>query len=197
MKKVDILKFFMFFGINILSITHFNNLKVLAQFELTPNKIQVLPPSGNLFQGGAVAIRGYEYPYLAPYDNNSVYSSDKKANNILIIDVNGDADHVVQVFNFETKKVYTMLYIGKGKMARILLPSGTYKIKCAVGKRWFGEEQLFGSKTYYYQLDEEIKSTETATGYTTFKVTLRTILQESENKVSEQAITADEFEPPK
>jgi hypothetical protein len=44
------------------------------------------------------------------------------------------------------------LFIASGKEVTAKLPAGTYKIKAAIGKTWFGQKEAFGDANAHYEV---------------------------------------------
>ncbi|MGI6665130.1 MAG: zinc-ribbon domain-containing protein [Christensenellaceae bacterium] len=68
------------------------------------------------------------------------------------------------------------VFIAGGSNATIKLPAGTYRIKSAYGKTWFGEEEMFGDTgTYQVLLFDNGKDTATLASNYTYTLTLRSV----------------------
>jgi hypothetical protein len=64
---------------------------------------------------------------------------------------------VVKVENWKNGKLVCWFMIREGKSAEIPIPPGTYRVKFAYGKRWYGEKHLFGPDASYSAIVNEIK----------------------------------------
>ncbi|MGI6317325.1 MAG: hypothetical protein ACOX1J_01060 [Dethiobacteria bacterium] len=65
-----------------------------------------------------------------------------------------DLFYFVKVVEWESKLPVLTIFIHSGQDVDILLPLGSYEIRFASGKEWYGEEHLFGPKTNYEKADE-------------------------------------------
>lgn len=63
--------------------------------------------------------------------------------------------YFVKVVEWESKLPVLTIFIHSGQDVDILLPLGSYEIRFASGKEWYGEEHLFGPKTNYEKADEK------------------------------------------
>jgi hypothetical protein len=50
------------------------------------------------------------------------------------------------------------VFIEGGKRAKILLPSGYYRVECWIGETWYGPDYLFGDDFTYYGSSNSIRS---------------------------------------
>ena len=162
-----------------------------------------------------IGIRGHEYGnydsrgfpiipqmYIDPYPENSRHD-ESEYYDILEIQLEKDskgnsADTVVQIYDLVNEVDYKLLYMYPGGVATVKIPPGTYEIKCAIGKSWVSESELFGENTYYFKLDKQIISAENRTQQMKYTLILNTRIDpDSQNAVAQETITPEEFEPKK
>jgi len=60
-----------------------------------------------------------------------------------------DLNYFLKVVDFESKKTITTAFIRAGETITLDLPSGNYKLRYAAGVQWYGEQNLFGTRTRY------------------------------------------------
>lgn len=78
----------------------------------------------------------------------------------------GEQGHVVlKVEGADDARLVCWIFIRQGQSAETPIPSGSYRLKLACGKRWYGEEHLFGPGASYSAITTEIKIP-TRTAYT-------------------------------
>lgn len=78
----------------------------------------------------------------------------------------GEQGHVVlKVEGADDARLVCWIFIRQGQSAETPIPSGTYRLKLACGKSWYGEEHLFGPGASYSAITTEIKIP-TQTDYT-------------------------------
>lgn len=63
-------------------------------------------------------------------------------------------DFFIKVVDLRTNNEVQAMYIKGGKSINTKVPIGTYVIKYAVGKVWYGEQLRFGPKTRYFKTDK-------------------------------------------
>lgn len=69
------------------------------------------------------------------------------------------ADHhrLIQVVDWDSNTIIATGFVRAGEMVEIALPSGTYKLRYAIGNQWYGEKEMFGSQ-YIYEMTEKFSS---------------------------------------
>ncbi len=82
------------------------------------------------------------------------------------------------------------LFIHGGRRIEIMMPLGTYTMKYATGKTWYGREHLFGPDTVYSKADSAFKFTEDYRGYSGYTVTLYKV---SNGNLETERINASQF----
>jgi len=66
----------------------------------------------------------------------------------------GGGHYFVKLVELNTKKDILTVFVHGGRHAEIKVPLGSYELKYAVGKTWYGPDSLFGSKTKYSKADK-------------------------------------------
>jgi hypothetical protein len=61
----------------------------------------------------------------------------------------GQGPMVVKVVNADDARLVCWFLIRAGESAETAIPAGSYRLKFAGGKQWYGEKHLFGPKAYY------------------------------------------------
>jgi hypothetical protein len=88
------------------------------------------------------------------------------ADSKLRVSPRGEQGHVVlKVEGADDARLVCWIFIRQGESAETSIPSGAYRLKLACGKRWYGEEHLFGPGASYSAITTEIKIP-THTAYT-------------------------------
>lgn len=64
-------------------------------------------------------------------------------------------NYFVKVVEWSRKYTALTIFIRSGEMAKVDVPLGSYKIKYAAGKVWYGEPFLFGPETSYSEADKK------------------------------------------
>lgn len=59
----------------------------------------------------------------------------------------GSGNYYVKMVDYYTKKTVLTIFVRDGQSVNIDVPLGTYELKYAVGKNWYGNEHLFGPDT--------------------------------------------------
>ncbi|MCF4970580.1 hypothetical protein [Nostoc sp. CMAA1605] len=68
----------------------------------------------------------------------------------------GTQHYFIKVVDSKSNKSAMTVFIHANKNAAIKLPIGTYKIKYATGKQWYGVKDLFGVNTAYNQVEKQL-----------------------------------------
>ncbi|MDY6938723.1 MAG: hypothetical protein SWY16_13750 [Cyanobacteriota bacterium] len=71
--------------------------------------------------------------------------------------VQPDYHRFIQVVDWDSHTVVATAFVRAGEMVAIPLPSGSYKLRYADGRKWYGEQEMFGSK-YMYEMTERFSS---------------------------------------
>ena len=84
----------------------------------------------------------------------------------------GLVHHFVKVSDWATDEPVATLFVRAGQSAQMLVPLGTYRIKYATGKIWYGEDDLFGDDTLYSEADKQFRFADAGDQYTGYTVEL-------------------------
>lgn len=117
------------------------------------------------------------------------YTSDRKIAP-LQISVSSEEHYYVKVVNAYTEERVVDLFIRSGQTARVEVPTGTYRLKYAVGETWYGREHQFGPETGYFKADDAFTFEIVGQQVRGHKIEL--ILQQGGN-LSTQSIPEGEF----
>lgn len=114
----------------------------------------------------------------------------KKSNagsRIKIVPAAGDWDHmIIKLEDWSTEKVICWFLIREGKSFETPIPEGNYRIKIASGKKWYGEQHLFGSDASYSSITDMIEIP-ASTRYTL------SLTPSEGGTIKEESIGAEEF----
>ncbi len=64
--------------------------------------------------------------------------------------------YFVKIIDWYTGKTLLTIFIRSGQSVNVKLPLGSYKIKYATGKVWYGKTYLFGPETTYSEADKKL-----------------------------------------
>ena len=81
-------------------------------------------------------------------------------------------NYVVKLEELDTRTETLMMFVHAGHTAKTKVPLGRYRLKYVTGATWYGEHQLFGPGTSYYQADRTLVFVQNTTGYSGHIVTL-------------------------
>ncbi|MDD3653133.1 MAG: zinc ribbon domain-containing protein [Desulfotomaculaceae bacterium] len=71
-----------------------------------------------------------------------------------IITPSGDVHYFVKVVDWNSKQQILSIFVRSGQIAETKLPLGSYEIRYATGKTWYGQNYLFGPETSYNKADK-------------------------------------------
>ena len=98
--------------------------------------------------------------------------------------------YFVKIVDWYTSKKVCTVFIRSGQSVTLDVPLGSYKLKYAIGKQWYGTKFLFGPETAYSVADKQFdfeRSGDHVSGYT-----VELFLQPNGN-LKTNKITAEEF----
>lgn len=84
----------------------------------------------------------------------------------------GDGDYFVKLVDQLGGGSVLTVYVRDGSSVSLTVPLGTFEIRYACGKKWFGTRYLFGPETGYSKADKLFKFEETPEGYSGYTVKL-------------------------
>ena len=75
--------------------------------------------------------------------------------NYLVIKTKNTGIHTwINVEDWDSEKFILARFIRSGDRLKIALPQGTYRVRTASGKTWYGDKELFGPKTSYSSMGD-------------------------------------------
>lgn len=63
-------------------------------------------------------------------------------------------NYYIKLVDAKTKAVAVTIFVQSGSTVEVKVPLGVYKIRYAVGEKWYGEQDLFGHSTSYSKSEE-------------------------------------------
>ena len=102
----------------------------------------------------------------------------------------GDGNYFVKVEDWFTGAHIISFFVTDGMSSEVLVPPGSYRVKYAIGKSWYGTEHLFGPDTIYAKVDQRLDFTQNDQGYSGHTIEL--FLRPNGNLHTEH-ISASEF----
>jgi hypothetical protein len=72
----------------------------------------------------------------------------------LRISVSSRKHYYIKVVDAYTEARVLTLFIRSGQTAQVEVPTGTYRLKYAVGDTWYGQDDYFGPETRYLEADD-------------------------------------------
>ena len=116
----------------------------------------------------------------------------------LKVNTKGSDHHLIKLTKPGSTEPVMYLFIRAGQSAEMEVPLGTFEVKWATGKEWYGYKKKFGESTAYGKADKlfnfEQTITQTSTGYTTtMKGREITLYPVTSGNLSTKTISADEF----
>lgn len=89
-----------------------------------------------------------------------------------IVTKEGVYHHFIKIVDWNTDEVVKTIFIRAGQSIETKLPIGTYEIRYASGKTWYGENYFFGPETIGSKADKKFNFTETYEGYSGYTIEL-------------------------
>lgn len=131
---------------------------------------------------------------IAEPKNGQVFSSKARGGYCTLTIKSGNKPVFVKVISNKDEKNTVTFYVQKDSSAKVKIKNGEYSLKYATGDKWYGEKELFGSDTRYYNADITMNMTTNRKGnrieYQTYTITLFTVLGGNMNT---EKIPADQF----
>lgn len=69
---------------------------------------------------------------------------------------NGEMDQLVKIFNVADQREEMLVYARASQGVDVKLPLGTYEVRFAAGRTWYGLQFLFGSQTRFARLEQQL-----------------------------------------
>jgi len=94
-----------------------------------------------------------------PDNGHGVFAFDQSTTDsrLRIVPRGGQGHVVLKAEGAGDANLVCWIFIRQGESAEIPIPSGSYRLKLACGKSWYGEEHLFGPGASYSAISTEIK----------------------------------------
>lgn len=64
---------------------------------------------------------------------------------------------IVKLEDWDTGKAVCWFFVREGKAVETPIPEGSYRFKIATGKKWYGEQHLFGREATYSSISNNVK----------------------------------------
>lgn len=93
----------------------------------------------------------------------------------LEIRTEGSSNYLVKVVTADTDQPIADVYVKGGSTIEILVPTGTYRLKYAVGTTWYGYTHRFGPATGYYAAESLFRFSNDGYQISGYTVTLYTV----------------------
>ncbi len=146
---------------------------------INETKNKGLPPSANTnYTRPAPAFSQPVQPLPQTGDNTASLSNGVAPLNIKTSPAGG-YHYFVKIVNTATNQEIGSYFIRSGGILDIQVPIGTYEIKYATGKQWYGTTYLFGPETSYSKADSLF--TFSFDGYQYSGYTVELIMQQNGN----------------
>ncbi len=100
------------------------------------------------------------------------------------------SNYFAKLVDAKTNRPVMEFYITGGRRFETEVPIGTFRLKYAAGKTWFGPDARFGPDTRYSEADEDFRFTFDGYSYSGYTVTL--IMQQNGN-LDTRRIGAEQF----
>ena len=132
-----------------------------------------------------IAREWKQYEKPLPASGASYCYSNKARTSSLSVNPSFGSHYFIKLVDVTTGKPALICFIRSGCNATVDVPPGTYEIRYASGKTWYGEERLFGPETSYSKADKTFEFA-SRSGYTItlFKVHNGNLRTSSINKNS-------------
>ena len=83
------------------------------------------------------------------------------------------------------------IYLHAGATTSVKLPAGTYQIKAAYGKTWYGDTEMFGSEGYYEIM--KIEGADTAQFKANYEYTLTMRFESGQGNITGKTVGMEGF----
>ncbi len=108
--------------------------------------------------------------YMKNYSNRKLVAP-------LIITAPVSQSVLVKIVDPYTLQPILSVFVRENNTARIYAPLGEYVLKYAMGKNWYGFDNLFGNETIYLMANEKMDFIRNQEGYIGRKIILRPMLE--------------------
>jgi hypothetical protein len=126
--------------------------------ENTPKKIKPAPPALAVARTPAPAPAPlFDKPVQPLPQNGAVFrlSSGHFIAPLRVTTPSSDEHYFVKVVDYDSNTPIAAMFIRAGMVAKMKVPEGSFAIKYATGKDWYGMKYLFGPKTAFFRCDNK------------------------------------------
>lgn len=98
-------------------------------------------------------------PRLEPLPKNGAarqYFTEEAIAPLKIVTKESGQHYFVKIVDWYSGELVLTIFIRSGQSVNVDLPLGSYKIKYATGKQWYGKTYLFGHETTYNEADKKL-----------------------------------------
>ena len=115
-----------------------------------------------------------QLPISLPTDNNITrYTGDEGVAPLTISTPLSSTDnYYIKLFDPLNGKIIITLVIPAKGSVHLLVPLGTFKIKCGIGNVWYGDKYLFGPDTRFVELNNSFTFTQAVDAYNGYTISL-------------------------
>ena len=111
----------------------------------------------------------------APYQTGAVlHSAPEPSLAPLKIETSGEGYYYFVLSRPGQNERYMTFFAIGGETLQVDVPLGTYELSYAFGKKWYGEDELFGEKTVYKKYDKELNFTVEDDHYKGYEIKMKT-----------------------
>lgn len=108
----------------------------------------------------------------------------------LEIETSGSGYYFVKLFETGTDEIVMTIFIHAGQSVTTKVPLGSYDVKYASGEKWYGYNDLFGSKTMYSKANSVFNFQDTDNQISGYTITLYEVI---DGNLSASEISASNF----
>jgi len=99
-------------------------------------------------------------------------------------------NYLIKVVDWNNKNDVLTTFIRSGETTSIKVPLGSYEVRYAAGKTWYGYEYLFGPGTAYYKADSRMDFTQSGNTYNGVTIEL---IQRADGNLKTSNISENNF----
>ena len=150
---------FGFFGLILWGVIEFSNKD--AQDHGSDGRTRTTEQTEDFEENPSERNSGDSDPESVPYSTRPIPANGKVWNFTaarriapLRISVSPGNHYYIKVVDAYTEERVITLFIRSGRRAQVEVPTGTYRVKYATGKNWYGRENHFGPEPHYLKADD-------------------------------------------
>ncbi len=111
---------------------------------------------GNPVETGATKETLPELPLPKNGYGKFFFKKSKTSSRLKFVTQSGDQDNMIVKLE-SSGKVVCWFFVRAGETVETPIPKGSYQIKMATGKKWYGEEHLFGREATYSSISNNVE----------------------------------------